>query len=232
MEATNNIVPTGKRFEPTPKDLEIIKLSPQRAIEFSNSKCYRELLEDLESRVLQFENEILVAALIEDVKTRGNIIEYLIAGEDVQMRNGILTALMEKKPLPRPYLQDGLGDYSKKFTKFNTETDIKTKIMIHFSSPKGYNIDKILEFLSEENSVFMIFFLGIDYENKSIKTKLVSMFQSTLLSTTIIQSHWAGRNSRGVSQFQGNSIKQIILHEDNVIDLEFCHQFLDKILSL
>ena len=37
VEATNNIVPTGKRFEPSEEQIECIKSSPQRAIMFLKS---------------------------------------------------------------------------------------------------------------------------------------------------------------------------------------------------
>jgi len=104
--------------------------------------------------------------------------------------------------------------------------------MILASAPKGYNLDKMLKFLAENNTVFMIYFVGIDYEHKCIKTKLISMFQETLVDNTVIQAHWAGRNSRGVSQFNGEAVKQIILNEKNTINCDKAIAFLEKILVL
>jgi hypothetical protein len=57
--------------------------------------------------------------------------------------------------------------------------------MVLASAPKGYNLDKILEFLAAENTIFMIYLVGIDYEHKTIKTKLISMFQETLIDNTV-----------------------------------------------
>jgi hypothetical protein len=125
-----------------------------------------------------------------------------------------------------------LGDFTKTYPDYYTETDIKTKIMVLASAPKGYNLDKMLEFLSEENSVFMIFFVGIDYFQKSIKTKLISMFQSTLIENTVTQDHWAGRNSRGASQFIGEAVKRIIQKEDNTINIPKARAFLERIIAM
>jgi hypothetical protein len=104
--------------------------------------------------------------------------------------------------------------------------------MVLASAPKGYNLDKMLEFLSDDKSVFMIFFVGINYARKSIKTKLVSMFQSKLIDNTVVQSHWAGRHSRGVSQFNGEAVKRIILNEENTIDILKAKAFLERITAI
>ncbi len=90
-----------------------------------------------------------------------------------------------------------LGDYHRSFDAFDTETDVKTKIMILNSNPKAYNLDKMLEFLAGDRSVFMFYFVGVD-PGKVVSTVLVSMFQKDLLGSTILLRHWAGRNSRGV----------------------------------
>ena len=232
VEATNNIIPTGKKFDVNIGErLVNIMQSPDRAARFAVSPDYSDLLNDLNTRTKAFENEILVAACIENVNLRGRIIEYLIAGEDAAMREKLIDALVSGNEFPRLVTRDGLGDYTKAYPDYYTETDIKTKIMVLASAPKGYNLDKILEFLSEKNSVFMIFFVGIDYTQKSIKTKLISIFQSTLIDNTVIQEHWAGRNSRGVSQFNGEAVKRIILNEDNAIDVPKAKAFLEMIIT-
>ena len=233
VESTNNIVPTGKKFDVRDGNIwrNIIQ-SPERAAKFASSPDYSDLLNDLNDRTKAFENEILVAACIENVNLRGRIIEYLIAGEDAVMREQLINALVSGDEFPRLVTRDGLGDFTKTYPDYYTETDIKTKIMVLASAPKGYNLDKMLEFLSEESSVFMIFFVGIDYTQKSIKTKLISMFQNTLLDNTVIQAHWAGRNSRGVSQFNGEAIKRIILNEINTIDISKAKVFLEQIVTM
>jgi len=233
VEVTNNIIPTGKRFELCSDDkFSKVMQSPERAIKFSVSSDYTNLLTDLNARTKAYENEILVAALIENVNLRGRIIEYLIAGDDAAIREGLINYLLTGKEWSFKSTENKLGDYSKQYPKYYTKTDIKTKIMVLASAPKGYNIDKMLEFLSEENSVFMIYLVGIDYTQKSIKTKLISIFQDKLIDNTLIQKHWAGRNSRGVSQFNGDAVKQIILNEDNVIDVPKAKLFLERIIEL
>lgn len=233
VAATNGIVPTGKRFDVSVgKRLKNIMNAPERAVAFSGSLDYSDLLSDLDERTSKYENEIFVAACIENVNLRGRIIEYIIAGDDVEMRRQVIESLINHAEFPKMITRDGLGDYAKRYPDFYTETDIKTKIMVLASAPKGYNLDKMLEFLAEDNTVFMIYLVGIDYERKTIKTKLISMFQNTLVNNTVIQAHWAGRNSRGVSQFNGEAVKHIILNEGNTIDKQKAKMFLDRILSL
>lgn len=232
VESTHNIVPTGHRFEPSDREMQTILDAPARAHEFSKSSAYKKLQEDLDNRVQKYQAEILMATSIEDVKTRGNIIEYLISGDDDNMKTNIMDSLRDGKPLPKPFLRDGLGDYSSTSGGFHVEIDIKSKIMTLPSAPKGYNLDKILKFLAGNDTVFMIYFVGVDRNDNTIKTKLVSMFQTTLLSSTKTRELWAGRNSRGVSQFNGDAIKEIILHEENIIDVDSGKKFLEKIQKL
>jgi len=129
-------------------------------------------------------------------------------------------------------VQDRSVYSTKSYPEYHTETDIKTKIVVLTSSPKGYNTDKILGFLSDGNSVFMIYFVGVDYFQKSINTKLISMFHNSLIDNTIIQAHWAGRNSRGVSQFNGEAVKRIILNENNTIDIPKAQAFLERLVAM
>jgi len=162
--------------------------------------------------------EILLAALIENVNVRGRIIEYLIAGEDESLRQQIISALKcGDRGIPQFKTDNTLGDYHRRFDVFDTETDIKTKIMILNSNPKAYNLDKMLEFLAGDKSVFMFYFVGID-PGKVVNTVLISMFQKDLLGSTILLGLWAGRNSRGVSQFEGKVINDLIVTPDSAID--------------
>lgn len=232
VEATNNISPTGKPFNVTPAHQNIILAAPKRAQAFIQSKEYATLKNELDAKVEKFKNEILIAAMIENVNLRGRVIEYLIAGEDEHLRQQIVLALQSKgKTLPAFKTENDLGDYSREFKEYLTETDVKTKIMILDSNPKAYNLDKILEFLSQERSVFMFYFVGIEL-GKPIQTVLVSMFQNRLLDATILLKHWSGRNSRGVSQFEGRAISQLIQHPENEMNIEEARVFLDRLISL
>lgn len=98
------------------------------------------------------------------------------------------------------------------------------------SSPKGYNIDKLLEFLSISDRVFLVYFVGVDF--KQIQQSLISIFQKDLLSTTKIIKHWAGRNSRGVTQFNGEIIKTLILSPNNLIDINHSKKYLNDLIEL
>ena len=127
--------------------------------------------------------------------------------------------------------EDKLGDYSKKYPEFSTETDIKTKVMFLDGNPKAYNIDKLLRFLATEKSVYMIYLLGID-EDGTIICRLCSVFDKRLVDATNIIHHWAGRNSRGVAQFIGKSLLGILLSDDKTeIDNDEAIIFLNKLVS-
>lgn len=233
VEATNNISPSGKKFEVSKVGKITIKLAPTRAIEFVKSKDYLQLKSELDAKVNQFKNEILIAGFIENVNIRGRIIEYLIAGEDEKLRDSLVQALHNSnRIIPSFQTQNNLGDYTKIFNKFNTATDVKTKIMVLNSNPKAYNIDKVLEFLAKDKSIFMFYFIGLE-PNKIVNQILVSMFQTDLLKSTILLKHWSGRNSRGVTQFQGEIIHKLILSPmNNEIDGTASINFLDKLIEL
>lgn len=232
VEATNNISPSGNKFEPSVSQKKIILLAPARAANFVKSHDALLLKNELDAKVENFKNEILLAALIENVNVRGRIIEYLIAGEDDCLRDEIISALKNrKKGIPPFKTENSLGDFTKEFKEYFTETDVKTKIMILDSNPKAYNLDKVLEFLASERSVFMFYFVGV-VPGKIVNTVLVSMFQKQLLNTTILLKHWAGRNSRGVSQFEGSTISQLILSPETEINEDNSNRFLQKILAL
>lgn len=232
IEATNNITPTGKKFDVTPSARKIILEAPQRAEQFISSPDFVTLKKEIDDKVARFQNEILLASLIENVNVRGRIIEYIIAGEDEKLKQDLIFALNGNgKGLPQFRTDNALGDYTKNFSEFFTQTDVKTKIMILDSNPKAYNLDKMLDFLSSERSVFMFYFVGLN-PTKIINTVLVSMFQTNLLKSTILLKHWAGRNSRGVSQFEGKAIGNLILNPETTIDLNESLLFLEEIIHL
>lgn len=229
VEATNNIAPTGKRFIPNIKQMNCIRESIQRAISFMESDEYNILNEDLCRRVKDVEMEIAIAALIENVNLRGRIIEYLITSEEGSLREILIKNLHEKKPLPKIFTSDKLGDYKRQFNHYITETDIKTKILFLSSNPKGYNIDKLLSFLANEQSVYLIYVVAIDDGNR-IKTCLCSMYNTQILFGTHISKHWAGRNSRGVTQYDGKMLENIVDNFDKKIDVNVASKFLDECL--
>jgi hypothetical protein len=234
VEATNNIAPTGHKFVVFPAAQERIMDAPNRAAKFVTSADAITLKKELDERVEEFKNEILIASMIENVNVRGRIIEYLIAGEDEALRQQLIYALQNKassKGLPAFKTDNTLGDYQRIFDEYFTETDVKTKIMVLSSNPKAYNLDKILEFLATEKSVFMFYFVGVD-PTKIVNTVLVSIFQSDLLNSTILLKHWSGRNSRGVSQFEGRTIETLIHNPKTDVNVAGAVEFLKKLIAL
>lgn len=218
VEATNNIAPTGRRFMPTELQAECIRKSVDRAISFLGSEEYKILNDDLNNRVRAVESEIAIAAFIDNVNLRGRIIEYLITARD-DLKATLMRCLRTGQPLPEIFTADELGDYEREFEHYLTETDIKTKVLFLSSNPKGYNIDKLLSFLSEEKSVYLVYVIAVD-EDRTIQTRLCSMFNRQLLSGTRIIKHWAGRNSRGVTQYEGRALKALVEDFDSGIDYE------------
>ena len=192
VESTNGIVGRVQKYQ-----------SPQ----------YRDLRNDLDARVAKVQGEIAIAAFIDNVNIRGRIIEYLITDNGSTLKDQIIAALRNKTPLPQFKTEDKLGDYSKDYADFETETDIKTKVMFLDGNPKAYNVDKLLEFLAKEKSVYMIYLLGVG-ANGEIVARLCSVFDERLIGSTNLIHHWAGRNSRGVAQFMGHGLVQILEDKD------------------
>lgn len=215
---------------PTKAQEDCIIQSVKRAINFMQSDEYNVLNDDLQSRVDNVSNEIAIATFIENVNIRGRIIEYLITYNE-DLRATLIDALRSGEPLPEIYTADNLGDYEREFDNYKTATDIKTKILFLSSNPKGYNIDKLLSFLATDNSVYLVYVVAID-ENKKISTRLCSMYNRQLLNGTRIINHWAGRNSRGVTQYDGSALENIVLHFDNCIEYENAIDFISKCLKI
>ena len=193
------------------------------------SEEYEILNDDLNNRVRAVKSEIAIAAFIDNVNLRGRIIEYLITAED-DLKATLMHCLHTRQPLPEIFTADELGDYEREFDRYLTETDIKTKVLFLSSNPKGYNIDKLLLFLSEEKSVYLVFVVAIDKDRK-IQTRLCSMFNRQLLSGTRIIKHWAGRNSRGVTQYDGRALETIIQKFDFGIDYDTSQDIITDFLN-
>lgn len=162
---------------------------------------------------------------------RGRIIEYIIAGEDERLREELINALQTGiHKIPSFRTKNTLGDYCRIFEKYDTATDIKTKVMVLNSAPKAYNLDKMLEFLAKKDTVFLFYFVGI-LPKQIVGQVLISMFQDDLRDSTHILKHWAGRNSRGVSQFNGQTIDMLIKSPNNNIDIAKSQTYLKKIIE-
>lgn len=232
VESTNSIVARDTRYKKNQSKDVIILNSAKRAKDFIKSESYSILNDDLYSRLKKVENEIAIASLIENVNIRGRIIEYLITNaESDGVREDIITSIQNGEPIPSFVTDNDLGDYDSNINTYITKTDIKTKVMYLSSSPKGYNIDKLLGFLAQKNTTYMIYFVGIG-RDKELQSFLCSIFDDSLLEATKIQFHWAGRSSRGVSQFDGRVIDTILKKRKNNIDLMKSEKWLKELISL
>lgn len=209
---TNAIAATGVRFAPSEAQIQNIIASPQRALALSTHRQFAELRTELDQLVLSNRSAILRAARIDNVNLRGNAIEQIVT------RSGNFHSVED----------------ASRTLRMGTEVkiDIKTKVLTLASSPKGYNIDKALRVLSNPNTVVAFFLIGVDPDRDLIKTCLVSIFDRTILEATRVQFHWAGRNSRGVTQLAGDLR---VLFEPNfveLVDVLRAQRFLQRLIDL
>ncbi len=86
VDATSDIVPTGKKFEITLAIRNSIYESVERAKKFIDSNNFSVLNNDLNSRVKKCADSILVASRIENVNIRGRLIESLITSDDAERK--------------------------------------------------------------------------------------------------------------------------------------------------
>jgi hypothetical protein len=233
VEATNNISPTGHEFEITIANKKVLLDSVNRAAAFVRSADFLLLQQELDEKVSKYEHEILIASHIENVNIRGRLIEYLIAGENEDLKGRMVEEMAEEYGnVPSIRTDNTLGDYRKVFSSGTvSETDVKTKLMLLNSNPKAYNIDKFLEFMSQPASVFLFYFIGIGAD-RIVNKILVSVYQSDLVDGTLSLRHWAGRNSRGVTQLDGKVILRLIENPKSNIDREKALRFLEQLIGL
>ncbi|MCM1518149.1 MAG: hypothetical protein NC117_05880 [Pseudoflavonifractor sp.] len=232
VQNTTNIIPRGSRLEVNEKMREAIISSIDRAQGFVSSDGFGILKSDLDDRVALSAEAIICASRIENVNIRGRLIESLITS-DPQQREILARNLRDaEKSLPVYDTANKLGDYCVSIDGLQTYTDIKTKIVYLDSNPKAYNIDKFLEVMSHDDSVFFFYFIGIDAEGVVNKI-LCSVYDKRLIENTVIQFHWAGRNSRGVTQFIGTAIDAMLSDKNfvNVIDRDSAISFIDRLIS-
>lgn len=212
VEATNNIAPTGVRFSPSEAERTTILSSADIAYLLSQHSEYLALRTTLDQLVRTNRDAIITAGRIDNVNQRGNRIEQILtdAGNFHDLEDISFTLKLGTRIL----------------------IDVKTKILTLTSSPKGYNIDKVLRRLSAGKTVFAFFFIGLDLTAETLATSLVSIFDQTILSATRIQFHWAGRNSRGVTQLIGDLSIIFDANFREAIDTWQAKAFLQKLIDI
>jgi len=200
VEATNSIVARATRFDVTLAKLAVILEAPQRASVAMNTNEVRAAERQLASIVVRHRENLLRAARLENVNIRGNTIERIITG-----------AVSEHR------LDDIAFDLP---AGARLIVDVKTKLLDRASAPKAYNIDKMLNTLANPTNIFAFFFLGLDVAREAVDSRLVSLFDSIIIDATRIQTHWAGRASRGVTQLIGDLSSVFAPNYETSIDIE------------
>ena len=211
VNATTQIVGKKNRFEPSSGQRVAILQAPLRAeMALMSGGAFQGLEQNLLEKIDNNREAIFAAAEVENVNIRGNRIEQIITGG----ANA-----------------HDLGDMFAHDASHLIVADIKTKLKNRASAPKGYNIDKMLQFLSRDHSVFAFFIVEIDAPKQRIRARLVPVLEMNLLNFTTVQHHWAGRNSRGVTQLFGNF--QAVLDENYslTIDRAKAETFLNHLLD-
>ena len=212
VEETNSIVPTTILFEPSGEQRDKILSAPYIAKSLSNNSEYLQLNNELSKLIQDKKDAILQAARIDNINLRGNKIEQIISG----------TASSHS-----------IEDISRKLSNgIQVHIDIKTKILTLSSNPKGYNIDKMLRVLACGNVSLSFLFIGINIKDESVSSRLVSILDSTILNSTKIQFHWAGRKSRGVTQLSGD-LKSIFSNDfsekiNETLAITFLEDLIDR----
>lgn len=145
VEETNNINPQNKRTLLDEERTAYILESVQRSQDFIDSKAYRELEKILENKVQQVHTEINLLADTDNVNLRGRRIEYLVT-TDYQATKPVRDAILNEEPIPAIQTPNGLGDFTYQTDQMTVVVDIKTKLANKASEPKGYNVDKLLNY--------------------------------------------------------------------------------------
>lgn len=237
-ENLKNIVEKTKNIKPILKKVEINDLmklnilnSPNLHQEFCNSQYFNEIEELLNERVEKTRSNILdsIVSTGNNPKQYGEYIQNLIVkGEEKTFEESMNNFLTNKKNINDHRLDDFLIVKNNK----NCSIDIKIKVINLNSAPKGVNLDKLLEFLGKENSIFLFYFVGIDENKKTLSTKLAPLFDKSLLYTSYITNHWSGINRRGTIQLQGKAINDILLGFKAIdIDIYFAKEKLKEYIE-
>jgi hypothetical protein len=211
VAATSAIAGTGKPFTPTAAQREALLLAPEKSREAERVGRMGRVENTLQARLAEREKQVLTAAESGNVKLRGTAIESLLTGK--KSINGLADIAF--------YERGGI----------RVLVDLKTKLLDLSSSPKLYNIDKTLRELSDGATVLCMFLIGIDRGAMRVTGRLVDILDSQFIPMTKLQFHWAGRNSRGVTQLAGDTSKFFGPEFTRRVDVVVARRFLEQLLA-
>ncbi|MEZ6110058.1 MAG: hypothetical protein R3C99_03430 [Pirellulaceae bacterium] len=103
---------------------------------FFESPDAARLKSELDAKVQIQERDSARRALIENVNVRGRAIEYLIAGQDENVATiaDRRTTREESNRIAAVQNRQQASDYTRMFKDFDTETDVKTKVLVLHSN--------------------------------------------------------------------------------------------------
>jgi hypothetical protein len=211
VEATNAIVGRNTRFRPTDAQKKLLLEAPERAAAALRSQTFRNIESELRATIENRREEILEVACLDNVNLRGNAIEQLLT-------RGINT--------------HDLGDLARSFDGGPLVIDIKTKLLDKASAPKAYNVDKMLTFLAQPQSVLAFLMIGVNTTAHHVSARLLPVLESALLDATVVQHHWAGRSSRGVTQLSGRFGRASEPDYEPRVDVARARAFINELLAL
>lgn len=211
VEATNEIVARNNRFQPSDGQREAMLDAPARFKAAMTLPEFAAAERELLAKMGAVTQDILAAAAIDNVNIRGNAIEQLLTGAGNAHE---------------------LGDVVRPLNCGELVIDVKTKLLDRASAPKAYNVDKLLRLLAQPGSVLAFFMVGVDTERGKVSGRLLTVFNSAILSATAVQHHWAGRGSRGVTQLSGRFHDALDEGYRPNIDEGAARQFVKDLLAL
>lgn len=233
VESSSAVKPKSRKFYPDKWQMINLHNSIPRAQDFICSGNFTILNEELNERCNKCKEAILVASHIENVNLRGRIIEYMITSDDDKRERIKQLLKKESQLLPEFETHNDLGDYTRNFDNGRTYTDIKTKVIYLDSAPKAYNVDKFLAKMSESDTSFFFFLIGIN-ENGIFNTALCSVYHDELIDASVVQHHWAGRATRGVVQLSGKTLNDILTRNDfkNHINPGKAEKYIERLIAI
>lgn len=212
VESTNSIVAKNNRYEPNKDEIASILSAPNRYKNFFNSDEYQNLEIILYKKIELQKYKILQASEDQNINTRGNSIEQIIT-----------------KGINEHKTEDIVFEAS---NQVRILIDIKTKLKHLSSNPKAFNIDKVLKILSNKSEIFCFLILVIDVERQSIESRLIPILANEFICMLRVQHHWAGRNSRGVTQMSGNINSLVDKKKSLSFDLDNAKNYLRQLLDI
>ncbi|PYR77267.1 MAG: hypothetical protein DMF86_09660, partial [Acidobacteria bacterium] len=93
-------------------------------------------------------------------------------------------------------------------------------------------IDKYLHSLSQGHTVISFFFVGIDVSTGTLRTGFASTLDRSIINATHVQFHWAGRNSRGVTQLTRDLSVVFATGFRERVDVSHARVFLQELMDL